>query len=69
MKFQKSPFPYLLLLLFLLVGLPILDYKVDKNLVLEYEIELNKMDHNPHNINTDREKLVTQALVFSFQKR
>ena len=69
MKFQKSPLPYLSLLLIMLIGLPILDYKVDKSLVLEYEIKLEKLDYSPHQVNTERENLITQALITSFQKR
>jgi len=69
MKFQKSPFPYLFLLLTLLIGLPIIDYKVEKNLVLEYEIKLEQVNGNQHKLNADRQKLITQSLVSTFQKR
>ena len=63
MKYQKSPIPYLIMLFIMLIGLPLVDYKVNSDLVLEYQINLQKADTNRSNSASDTDPLITQALM------
>ena len=47
MKFQKSAFPYLILLLGILIASSVADYQVEKNLTLEFEVN-PKIIHPNH---------------------
>lgn len=65
MKFQKSPIPYVLVLLFLVIGLPIMDYRINDDLVLEYEIIPEKREQNPIQTEDYNEKLITHLQSFA----
>ena len=62
MKYQKSSAPYLILLFAALFGLPLLDYNMESDLVLEYEVKpatINDVDF----ISQSREVLITHTLI------
>ncbi len=69
MKYQKTSTPYLLLLFLMLFALPLLDYEVGSNLVLEYKIEPIKSDHGVGDDKANNaDHLITQKLVRSPKK-
>lgn len=63
MKYQKSPLPYLTLLVFFLVGLPLLDYKINENLVLNYQISTGKSNAEIYEISEEKQNWITQTLI------
>ncbi|MEM9548277.1 MAG: hypothetical protein AAGA77_20005 [Bacteroidota bacterium] len=60
MKYQKSSAPYLILLFAVLFGLPVLDYNMESDLVLEYEIQPAKS--NDYEFTPSNEILITHTL-------
>ena len=62
MKHQRSPFPYLILAGVILIGLPILDYKVGSNHVLEYDIAPTRINLNKDGSDRQEDRLYTQTI-------
>ena len=62
MNDQKTAFPYLLLLVILLCGLPILDYRVENQLGVEIKINYSGNKIDPKKTIENREFLITQKV-------
>ncbi|MDF1696153.1 MAG: hypothetical protein P1U56_09990 [Saprospiraceae bacterium] len=63
MKHQKSAFPYLMLLVLLLIGLPILDYQIEGDLGIEIQVKTECAEYNIDvSENRDNDKLITHSI-------
>jgi len=69
MKYQKSSIPYLSILALFLFGLPLTDYKVSNDLVLEISVVPIDRENNKA-IVSDKEKreLLTHSMVLTLVK-
>ena len=65
MKYQKSAMPYLILLVFVVVGLPLTNHQLMKNQSLEIEImKIEQEDEFPIQHVCGDQELITQNINF-----
>ena len=60
MKHKKSPIPYLTILLFLVVAVPLMDYKSDQKNKIQIDIEFDGKHQLPIQVTGDELVLVSK---------